>query len=739
MTFKTFLQLLKRNFLLILAGGLLAGSAAYWLISKQKQEHTSEALMSTGIISSVSLENTQGGKSTDRDYAQNELENLISLATAHKTREELATRLLARYLTLDQADKRWISASEYEHLQTEVFTANLWAQKGMDFETTLSKLEAARDATESNDVQKIIYSDEPYFGVEYLQENLQVYRKGTSDLLRFVYTTTDAALCRQTLNELLALFLDKHKELKKGQSSEVSEFFAGATTKSANRLDVAEARLLQFRVQNNIINYNEQTRTIAIRKEDLDELRFRENMNLEGVSATRKRVESELGNRSALSELNEGLASLREELSKVSGQLAKIEITASEDTPAAGLARKRELQARQQELEEQMNRYVQQRFDFEQSPSGVQTEALLDEWLNTIITEEQGAAKLGVIDQRQQEFADIYSQYAPWGSELNEIQREIDLAEEEYLENLHSYNQALLHQQNTLISTNLELIDSPYLPIEKPDYKRFLLMIIGFMGGSFTVLAVLIALAFMDESLKTPAIVREKMGLEVATLTPNFALGKRTKGGRIQREAAREQAMALLLQQIKVETLQKDSSPKLILVTSTRRQEGKSWIARQTADLLRAEDNRVLYLYPVEGGLLPSDTGEDNLAYEMSSRMLDAEKLKDLAVFGKLEPYLEAYHYIIMEIPALLTGKYPLPLLRRFDLSLLICRANRSWEEADQQALKTLQRASRNPIRVVLNGADMDTVETFMGELSNPLAPMVVSKSKKNQPLPYDL
>lgn len=739
MTFKTFLQLLKRNFLLILAGGLLAGSAAYWLISKQKQEHTSEALMSTGIISSVSIENTQGGKSADRDYAQNELENLISLATAHKTREELATRLLARYLTLDQADKRWISTSEFEHLHAEVFTANLWAHKGMDFETTLAKLEAARDATEGNDVQKIIYSDEPYFGVEYLQENLQVYRKGTSDLLRFVYTTTDGAICRQTLNELLALFLGKHKELKKGQSSEVSEFFAAATTRSADRLDVAEARLLQFRVQNNIINYNEQTRTIAIRKEDLDELRFRENMNLQGVAATRKRVESELGNRSALSEINEGLASLREELSKVSGQLAKIEITASEDTPAAGLARKRELQARQQELEEQMNRYVQQRFDFEQSPSGVQTEALLDEWLNTIITEEQGAAKLGVIDQRQQEFADIYSQYAPWGSELNEIQREIDLAEEEYLENLHSYNQALLHQQSTLLSTNLELIDSPYLPIEKPDYKRFLLMIIGFMGGSFTVLAVLIALAFMDDSLKTPAIVREKMGLEVATLTPNFALGKRTKGGRIQLEAAREQAMALLLQQIKVETLQKDSSPKLILVTSTRREEGKSWIARQAADMLRVEDNRVLYLYPVEGGVLPSDAGQDNLGYEMSSRMLDAEKLKDLTIFGELEPYLEVYHYIIMEIPALLTGKYPLPLLRRFDLSLLVCRANRSWEEADQQALKTIQRASRNPIRVVLNGADMDTVETFMGELSSPLAPMVVSKSQKKQPLPYDL
>jgi uncharacterized protein involved in exopolysaccharide biosynthesis len=695
--------------------------------------------MSTGIISSVSLENTQGGKSTDRDYAQNELENLISLATAHKTREELATRLLARYLSLDQADKRWIDPEEYEHLQEEVFTAELWAARKADYDATLDNVRNLRDATERNAVQRIIYSDETYFGLEYIEKHLQVYRKGNSDLIRFIYTTTDAAICQQTLNELLVLFLEKHKTLKKGQSSEVAEFFAEATSKSAERLHGAEARLLQFRVQNKIINYDEETRSVAIRKQDLDELRFRENMDLEGVAATRQRVESELGNRSALREINEGLSSLREEMGQVSEQLAKIDITASDNDTPTSIARKRELEAREDELKTQMSRYVDQRYDFQYSTKGVQTESLLDEWLNTIITEEQSTARLAVIGQRTQEFADIYDQYAPLGSELNELQREIDLAEDEYLENLHSYNQAVLHQQNALMSTNLEMIDSPYLPIDQADYKRFLFLILGFMGGSFGVLALLIALAFLDESLKNPELVREKTGLEVATITPNFALSKRSKKARLKREAARQQAMALLLQQIKVETLQKDSNPKLVLVASTRREEGKSWIAQQVADLLRAEDNRVLYLRPEEEDTLPEHLGGDDLGYNMNSRMLDAEQVEDLQILGNLAPYPENYHYIIVEIPALLSGKYPLPLLRRFDLSLLVCRANRNWEQADQQALTTLQRVSRNPIRVVLNGADMNTLATFMGELDQPGKPLVMSPSNKQEPLSYDL
>ncbi|MEM1215327.1 MAG: hypothetical protein AAGJ82_06570 [Bacteroidota bacterium] len=741
MTIKTFFQLLRRHFLLLLAAGLVTAGAAYYLVSKQKQEYTSKALVSTGIISSVSIKNTQGGKSADRDYAQNELENLVSLATAHKTREELSTRLLARYLTLDQADRRYISQAEFDFLHEEVFTASIWQLKDTSFARTLANVTAARDAAEGNDVQALIYSDEGYFGIDYLAEHLKVYRRGNSDLLEFIYSTTDAAFCRQTLNEMLDLFMEKHTKLKKSQSSEVSDFFAEATQNSNSRLKDAEARLLQFRVQNNIINYNEQTRTIAIQKEDLDAVRFEEDMKLQGIQATRQRVEQELGNRSALSDINQGLLSLKEELNQVAQQLSNEEIASADPTADNSLtvARRAELEARRSELQQQMAKFTQQRFDFEQSPNGINTQKLLDEWLATIITEEQASARLSVIGKRQNDFANIYSQYAPWGSRLKELQREIELAEDEYLTNLHSYNQAMLHQQHTLMSTNLEVIDSPYLPISKPDFKQLLLVVLGFIGGSGMVFAALLTFAFLDETLRTPDRVLEKVGMEVATVLPDMKdIDSKSATVQQRHESALHQALALLLQQIKVETLQKDAQPRLVLVTSTRQQEGKTWMATQAANYLRAEDNRVLYLHPTESGMLPAQNEPDSLGYEMSSRMLDAETVDQLDIFGEVEPFLEMYHYVIVEIPALLTGKYPLGLLRQFDLSLLVCCANRSWEEADRQALNTLQRATRSPIRTILNGVDMATMEVFMGELMQPqMAPVLTSRPKR-QPYQYD-
>jgi len=604
-------------------------------------------------------------------------------------------------------------------LQDELLVPEVKRLRGEDYATTLARVEAARTATAPHAVQELIYSDAEYFGIDYLAEQLQVYRKGNSDLLQFVYRTHDAAICQQTLRFLLELFIDEHARLKKGQSSEVAGYFAQQTERSRTRLKEAEAKLLAFRVEHNIINYEEQTRRITIRKEDLDELRFQEQMKLQGTQATRSRLEAELGDHNQLRRLNEALLSMREELNQVSVQLAKLDIAAADADQAQIATRKAELEARQQQLQADMSAYAQQTYDFEQSPGGLQKQKLLDEWLATIVAEEQSQARLGVIDQRTQEFAGMYSQYAPWGSRLKELQREIDLAEEEYLENLHSYNQAMLHQQHTLMATNLEIIDAPYLPVAKPDYKKFLLLILGFLGGALLVLASLIALAFLDDSLKTPEIVRQKTGLDVATVLPNMVEAGKKPTLSSPHEAARRQAMALLLQQIKVETLQKDNQPKLILVASTRPEEGKTWIAEQTAHFLRAEDNKVLWLFPVDGGVLPAIQTPDNVGYELSSRMLDADRLSDLDLFAP-QVYFEEYDYVLMEIPPLLTGKYPLPLLRQFDLVLLVCRANRTWEEADMQALRTLQRAGRSPIRAVLNGATMETIMFFMGELPAP-------------------
>ena len=56
-------------------------------------------------------------------------------------------------------------------------------------------------------------------------------------------------------------------KIKLGQSDDVVEYFKEQVNLADKRLDDVEQRLQDFRVQNKVINYDEQTRSLAQKKE----------------------------------------------------------------------------------------------------------------------------------------------------------------------------------------------------------------------------------------------------------------------------------------------------------------------------------------------------------------------------------------------------------------------------------------------------------------------------------------
>lgn len=710
------IRLLRKNSLLILITGLLAATAVYFLTANSKQKFTSKAVISTGAISAISINDPSATARVDRDYFQNEMEKLISLATGYETMEELASRLLARYLMLDGPDRKWVSAENLADINA-LIPADLKAKIVVDTSerATIANLIAFRESNQPNAIQEVIYSDEEYFGIEYLQSELKVYRRGNSDLIQFIYSTTDPAICQQSLNYLIDIFMGKHGDLKKVQSSDVVDYFADATAKSSEHLKQAEQQLLAFRINNKIINYNEQTKAITFQKEELDDVFFTENMQLQSTQATLNSLEEQLGNRAHLSELRDGLLQQRQELSNVTQQLAKYEIMSGEVTNMDKYNEEvPKLLEKQKALKEEITTYAREAFKFDQTPDGIATKNLLDQWLRTMVDREESQARLAVIQNRQAEFEEIYGKFAPWGSQLTKIEREIQLAEDAYLENLHSYNQSMLHMQNTLMATNLKVLDAPYYPLEKGDSRRSLLLILGFLAGIFTTLSLLIARAYVDERLRSPDAVREATGLEVGGVLPNFSLIK----GSGKQAASAKQSLALLLQQVKVETLGKAENPKMVFIGSTREGEGKTLISTQVVAGLRAGNSRVLHLYPYQEGV--EDSHPDNHSYRVNPELTNKTAIEQLIWENPGgEAGLADFNFIVLESPDMLSGQYPLGLVGQFDLILLTCLANRSWEVADQQAVATLEKASDAPIRVILNGVTKDVLKDYLGGMGH--------------------
>lgn len=705
-------RLVKKNAWLVILTGLLAATAVYFLTVDSKQKYTSKAVLSTGAISAISINDPAATNRVDRDYFQNEMEKLISLATGYETMEELASRIMAKYLMLNAPDRKWVNAENLADIQA-LIPDQIRRQIVVDTseEATFQNLVAMREAGEPNVIQEVIYSDEEYFGIEYLQGALKVYRRGNSDLIQFIYSTTDPAICQQTLNYLIDIFMGKHADLKKVQSSDVVDYFATATQESSEHLKQAEQQLLNFRISNKIINYNEQTKAITFQKEELDEVFFTENMKLQSTQATLNSLEEQLGNRARLAELRDGLLQQRQELSEVTQQLAKYEIMSGEAKNMEEYNQEvPKLLERQQALKKEITTYAQEAFKFDQTPDGIATKNLLDQWLRTMVEREESQARLDVIKNRQGEFEEIYGKFAPWGSQLTKIEREIQLAEDAYLENLHSYNQAMLHMQNTLMATNLKILDAPYYPLEKGDSRRLLLIILGCLGGIFTTLSLLIARGYMDERLKSPDAVSEVTGLSTSGVLPDFSIVKGSK----KNESLAKQSLALLLQQVKLETLAKEEKPRMIYIGSTREGEGKTLISTQVVAGLRAGNSRVLHLFPYEDG--QDSTHPDNHAYRVNAELSNKTSIEQLIWENPGgEAGLADFDYVVMDSPAILSGQYPVGLISQFDLILLACRANRAWEVGDQKAIESLQIAADCPVKVVLNGAHKEIIRDFVG------------------------
>ncbi len=718
MSLERFIKIIVSKFLLIFCVGILTASIIFFLTTNEEKQFTSKAVINTGVVSGYNIENHNSDSRIDRDYTRNELENLINLATAFETLEMLSIRLMAHYLELEEADVELISEEGFEEINS-VFTGSLSYDdlKQENIEKTITHLEYLIDTFNNRSLIELVYSDHQFFGLEQLQK-IRVNRKGGSDLIEFSYTTSDPYVCRKTLQLLSEVFFEKHRLLKEGQSEDVLGYFEEATRESRDKLRLAEDKLLRFRVDNQIINYYEQTRFIADKKEALDEMVLKEQMQLQGAISSKKRIDSQLKNRGLLSELNNALLSKRDQLSEITKKLTLFELSGPndkyDDSSKASWINQRE------QLESEINSITLQSHNIKYTPEGLLSDELLSSWLKSVIQVETSKSRLDALNSRKEEFQTIYAQFAPWGSRLKKIEREIALAEEAYLENLHSFNQARLHLQNTIMSSNLRILDAPFLPIKDNGSKRVLLILVGFAVGIFLTLGIIILMEFLDNTMKTPSEVADRLKLEVAGVLPKLPNPNTgfTNPSQINFLSIRNRAIEILYQRLLINKKRSNSDPFIMIVSSMRGKEGVSFVSQLIKKRFQKDIQKVLCLEPEQSfsGVIHGLTA-DTIYYKEYESFAEAKSIENW--LDRIGPngWASNYQNVIIEVPAIIGTSFPLHLFKDANDFLLVCRSNRVWSKADAYSLDLLNESLRKPPIIMLNGVRLESMEEFLGEL----------------------
>ncbi len=698
MSFLHFINLILKNLKWLLIIPTVLAVTIYYFTRNDKKVYSSESTVFTGLTSGYTL---SGNIKSDYYSASNAFDNLLSLIQSRDTKQDVAIGLIAEHIMIKKHDPNVITYDAYKELKSTIPDDVRNQLLRPDLAATKAAVLKYMQKSDDNIIYRLLNSKNPYYSIEALN-SIKSMRINNSDIIKISYETNDPFICQRTLELLEESFMRKFRLLKEGQTDSVVGYFEEQTKKAFLRLDSAERVFLEFNKQNDIINYYEQTKAVANEKEDLYALNHDLEMDELASSKSLEKVNESIKSRVYQSLYGTEILKDRDKLSDIYNKIALTEslgntpdIKKQLDSLKRGAANlEKSLKSSLENLNSEIN-----------TPNGIPTKNVLDDWLKTTLAFEQSKAKLTVMDKRKKEFTEEYRKFAPLGALLKKIERQINVSEQEYLQLLHDLNMAKLSQQNTELTSKLNIVDPPYLPLKPNASKRIILIIAGFLVGFIFVLGFILAKALSNRTLLEPVRARKMLDM------PGLGVYPLLNESRGFLEKANLRLIQRLLSKVDIQ-----HTPIYIGFISTLEGEGKS-------TMLNLFEQELINLnYSVERQLLLPTIEYKQLGITMPFKLLEHQWGEELNSLDKWSD--RTYHtpasnkdFVLVEFPALDKLVVKPRLFPPLQHTILVCRANRVWNKKDAEMVRVFASITGNDPMFILNGVETDFAEEYIGEV----------------------
>ncbi|MCF8230649.1 MAG: LysM peptidoglycan-binding domain-containing protein [Bacteroidales bacterium] len=578
-----------------------------------------------------------------------------------------------------------------------------------DYYQTVQNLMGYYQSSDSNFVYELLQYTHPIYSIEAISR-AQVSRVQNSDFINISYTSKDPGICQQTLKILTNVFIQNYKNLRERQTDQVVNYFQKQVQKASKRLKDAENRLLNFKKRNNLINYTEQTEAIAVQKERLDKQYQDVQAQMRAAAASLNKLESKLARKDSIFIKSDLISNKRKELAEVTSKLTVNEIAQDYDEVTSD--RVQELKERKQELRDELKLYVDQLYSYQQSIEGIPMEDLLDQWLTKTMNYEEAKATMEVLEQRKSDFQETYRVFAPLGATKNRIEREINVAEQEYLELLGSLNEARMRQQNLEMTSNIKVVDPPYYPLTVTSSRTKILILAAAVIGFILVAFVILVLEYFDNTNKTPERITKATNLSLAGAYPSLY----TQEENVDLPYVINRMSEMIVQNLKLRlrftSIKKPVKPYFVLIFSTQPEAGKTYAGHKIKEKLQEFGSNVLYLNYKPS--VDQEYSESEYVYTINNQFFEIEHIRELLDKTALRSDNREYDYILLEIPNIIHNTYPMDLMRTLDAALLVTRATTTWKKADRMALENFNRVAEEEPMIILNDVEMYVIDELL-------------------------
>ena len=684
-----------RWYLIILP--LIALVVAWFMTRNMERIYNTNTTIYTGMITAYNIE---GGSGTAGGHSETNMKNLMLLITTDVTIHEVSLRLFARCMMYGNTNKdnNYISAEHFRQLNNSV-PADVKALINHNSENaTYANLKAYEKPTQDNYLFGIT-NYHPYFGINSITSRLKVIQLNRSDIIDIGYSANDAGIAYNTLDILNEVFARQYAQLRYGETNNVIKFFEREVARLYRILTNAEDDLIRYNVEKRIINYSEQTKVLAGMEGNQQ---YSDNTLLKDQATTRALMdylERQLGDRAKIIKANKEFTNQVTDISRIQSRISNLRLMSSEGG-GSGVESQLELAKAEQMLQNATDNVRGLIKDIEagnySTETGVKANDMISRWLEQVLLLEKTKAELGAQDIMRANIDKQMLYYAPIGATLGRKDRHISFIEGNYMEMLKALNAARLRQKNLQMTTaTLRVLNPPLFPMNAQPTNRMMILM-----GAFLLTFLLTAMYFFIIELLDRTL-RDRMRSERITKIP--VLGCFPKESTLRYRRFNKTIADMALRQLSKALLPhfKEGQQNVLNLLSTDAANGKSYLAQELENYwisIGLQVRRLTY-------------DEDFLAED--SRFIMAKDIKDIC------PDILPNEIAIIEYPNLDDNSIPSGLLNMGTINLLVTRANRTWKDVDQKALKELQSQLENQdtLFMYLTEAQRYAVEEFVGQL----------------------
>ncbi len=563
-----------------------------------------------------------------------------------------------------------------------------------------------------------------------LRGGLSVSIVPRTQILEIRYKDPDPNMAAKVVQAYIDCYLENNFDSKFQSIKQTTEWLTQQLSDLQTKVEVSQEKLVRYQREHNIVGVDDKTNITTSRLDDLNKQLT--DAELDRILKQTRYEGAKAGDAELIAKTDSGalIGKLRDTEADLNNKLAQAMVVYGPSYPKV------------QELKSQL----------------AQTEQAINAERKKMLATLQSDYQVAL--QREKMLRAEFDRQKSAANNLNESAIQYNLLKRDVETNRQLYEGLLQRLKEASVvaglkSSNVTVIDPARVPKSpsEPNIPRNLML--GFMVGLLGGIGLAIVVELMDNTVNLPEDVEATSGLPVIGIVPatrQIIDGKSKSASGLERLALRKPALVapspLLAHErpqsqvseayraLRTSVLLTSTPPKVILVTSSLPQEGKTTTATNLAIVLAQRGSRVLLLdcdlrrprihkffkSTAASGLSTLLNGQDDIAKvtvttpvpnlsavfagptpPQPAEMLSSDKMR-----RSLAQWRNEYDHIVIDSPPILSVTDAALLSVEADSVLLVIRSAQTTKDALRRAADLLGQVKARIQGVVVNAIDMD-------------------------------